>query len=151
MNPQEAWNIVAGHLLSVIPKWRSDILSWLSGGMGGFDESHAVPPIAVFPLVTGPLDDEYGDVLTRALLQHYKDVDGVVDGISTGLHTDGWSGPESQHLRKKRDKFRRWLGRDFDPAVISWVEDEISHLDRRIEATEISEERDSWNRPKNTT
>lgn len=151
-------------------KWRDDLLNWLKGGLGGFHESDTVPPIAEFPLQTvldwiaqdpegrasmiahcapRSLDDEYGGTLTRALLVNYRDLDGVTGGISANFHSGGWSGPESQYLRKKRDRFRVWLGKGFDQNVVSWVEHEITYLDRRIEASEISEERESWNRPFN--
>lgn len=168
MNPTEAWNIVTSHLLSVAPKWRFDLLNWLKGGLGDFDEKEIVSPISEFPLqlvldwiVEDPetrasmiahcapssLDDEFGGALTRALLADYRNLDGVLSGISCNFHSGCWKGPRSQHLRARRDRFRVWLSKDFDVNVISWIEEEIVQLDREIEAAEISEERESWNRP----
>ncbi|MHB9118730.1 MAG: hypothetical protein ACYC2R_10710 [Burkholderiales bacterium] len=95
------------------------------------------------------LDDELGGALTRALLVSYRDVDGVLSGISANFGSGGWRGPRSQHLRTKRDRFRGWLSKDFDRNVMTWIESEIACLDQGIEAAEISEERESWNRPSN--
>ena len=168
LNPVGAWEIITSHLLSTAPKWRSDLLNWLKGGMSGFGEKNSVPPIAEFPpqnildwiaqdtearasmiahCAPRSLDDEYGGALTRALLANYRTLDGVVNGISCIFHSGGWTGPRSQHLRARRDRFRAWLSKGFDGNVISWIEEELVQLDREIEAAEISEERESWNRP----
>lgn len=168
MNPTEAWGIVASHLLSGAPEWRVDILNWLKGGFGSFDEKDIVPPIAEFPLqlilnwieqdpekrasmiahcAPRSLDDEFGGALTRTLLTNYRNLDGVVSGISCNFHSGCSSGPRSLYLRARRDRFRAWLSKDFGVNVMSWIEDEIVDMDREIEAAEISEERESWNRP----
>ena len=168
INPSEAWMIVTAQLLSAAPKWRSDLLNWLKGGIGGFGEKNSKPPIAEFPLqlvldwiaqdtaarasmiahcAPSSLDDEYGGALTRALLTNYRNLDGVANGISCNFHSGGWTGPRSQYMRAKRDRFRAWLSKGFDGNVMSWLEDQIVQLDREIDAAEISEERESWNRP----
>lgn len=168
MSPAEAWEIVVSHLLSSAPEWRVDILNWLKGGFGSFNEKNVVPPIAEFPLqlilnwieldpeerasmiahcASRSLDDEFGGALTRALLTNYRNLDGVVSGISCNFHSGCWSGPRSQYLRARRDRFRVWLSKDFGVNVMSWIENEIVDMDREIEAADISEERESWNRP----
>lgn len=168
INPSGAWSIVTAHLLSTAPKWRGDLLSWLKGGFGGFDEKNLVPPIAEFPLqlvldwiaqdsegrasmiahcAPRSLDDEFGGALTRALLTKYRNLDGIINSISCNFHSGGWTGPRSKHLRARRDRLRAWLSKNFDVNVMSWLEEEIVQLDREIETAEISEERESWNRP----
>ncbi len=169
LNPAEAWAIITSHLLAPAPKWRGDLLNWLKGGFGGFGhQKESTPPIAEFPaqMVMGwvaqdidarasmiahcapkSLDDELGGELTRALLEKYRTVDGVTVAISCNFSSGGWSGPTSQHLRARRDCFRAWLSRGFDVNVMNWIEEEIVNLDRKIEAEEILEERESWNRP----
>ncbi|MDB5801741.1 MAG: hypothetical protein JWL63_2680 [Rhodocyclales bacterium] len=166
--PAPAWEVVTKHLLSITPKWRGDILHWLKGNLGWFGRAITKPPIAEFPLeevlawtsadpafrapmvahaAAPSLDDEMGGALTRALLARYVDERGVVSGITANFHSGGWSGPESEYLRKKRNQFRAWLSKDFEPNVCTWIENEISYLDKNIEAAEIKEERESWNRP----
>lgn len=148
--------------------WFMDMFRWLKGGFGGFDERNLVPPIAEFPLqlvldwiaqdpearasmiahsAPNSLNDEFGGALTRALLTNYRNLDGVVSGISCNFHSGGWTGPMSKYLRTKRDRFRAWLSKGFDVNVMSWIEGEIVRFDREIESAEISEERESWNRP----
>ena len=167
-NPAGAWVIITAHLLEPAPKWRSDLLNWLKGGIGGFGENNSTPPIAEFPAqlvmdwiaqdvdarasmiahcAPSSLDDRLGGELTRALLTLYRMIDGVETGISCNFGSGGWVGPMSKHLRGRRDRFRAWLSQGFDVNVMSWIEDEIVQLDREIEAAEIAEERESWNRP----
>jgi len=167
-DPNESWTVVANHLLSAIPQWHFDILNWLKGGLRGFGESLQRPPIAEFPLETvlawiaeipsqrasmiahaapSSLEEHLGGALTRALLDHYSDEEGVLSGISANFHSGVWVGPESQYLRKKRDQFRNWLGKGFTYNVYRWIENEIQYLDRRIESCEIEEEREQWSRP----
>jgi len=168
LNPAVAWEIIAAHLLEPAPIWRNDLLNWLKGGMGGFGEENCAPPIAEFPVqmvldwiaqdvdarasmiahcAPDSLDDRLGGELTRALLTLYRMIDGVETGISCNFGSGGWVGPRSKHLRGRRDRFRAWLSQGFDVNVMSWLEDEIVQMDREIEAAEITEERESWNRP----
>lgn len=165
MNPIEAWRIVASYLLSSAPEWRVDILNWLKGGLGSFDEKEIVPPIAAFPpqlvlnwieldpevrapmiahCAPSSLDDEFGGALTRALLANYQNLDGVISSIHCNFHSGCWSGPRSQHLKARRDRFRVWLSKGFDwhVKVKAWIDDEIVNLDREIEAAGILEERE---------
>jgi hypothetical protein len=37
-DPTGAWKIVKVHFEKTLPKWRSDLLHWLKGGLSGFDE-----------------------------------------------------------------------------------------------------------------
>jgi len=168
INPAGAWEIISTQLLEPAPKWRGDLLNWLKGGIGGFGERNSVPPIAEFPAqmvmdwiaqnaearapmiahcAANSLDDKFGGELTRALLENYRTADGVTVAISCNFGSGGWTGPRSKHLRARRDRLRVWLSRGFDVNVMAWIEDEIVDLDREIEAAEISEEREPWNRP----
>lgn len=58
------------------------------------------------------------------------------------LYTDGWSGPASEHYRKKRDQARFWLNGETSPHVIEWLEKYIDGLTSQIEREEITEERE---------
>jgi hypothetical protein len=74
----------------------------------------------------------------------YSSVDGVGNGISAIFHSGGFTGPRSQHLKRRRDKFRTWLSAGFQYEVTRWIEDELDDLDQSIEAAEINEERDRF-------
>jgi len=161
-NPFGAWEIVKEHLEETLPKWRSDLLNWLKGGLATFDEAGPRGTIVDLPLpeildwieenpesragliaqaCPRTLDDINGGKLTRELLQKYSQYEGVQNGISCNFHSGGWSGPTSAYLKRKRDKFRRWLGAGFEIEVTQWIETEIEYLDQNIEREETQEER----------
>jgi len=161
-DPAGAWEIVKSHFEEALPKWRIDLFNWLKGGLSTFDEKDSKGAIVDLPTleilewikedagsraalmahaVPGTLDDEHGGQLTRELLSKYGQYDGVRDGISAAFHSGGWTGPASTYLKRKREKFRRWLGAGFDIEITQWIEAEIESLDRRISHEEINEER----------
>jgi hypothetical protein len=161
-DPSGAWKIVKAHFEDTLPKWRGDLFHWLKGGLGTFDEADPRGAIVDLPALEildwiqedpdqraaliahaapGSLDDEKGGRLTRELLRRYGQLDGVKSGISATFHSGGWSGPTSAYLKRKRERFRRWLAMGFEIEITQWVEAEIEYLDRRIEREEIDEER----------
>ena len=164
-NPSGAWQIVRNHFEICLPKWRSDLYSWLKGGLSAFDQDNnsaaiidlpvseiiewiEIDPVSRAGLIAhttlATLDDESGGLLTRELLHKYGNIDGVVSGISATFHSGGYSGLTSVHLKGKRDKLRKWLASGFKAGVVQWIESEIKQLDKQIEHEEIYEERDRF-------
>ena len=138
------------------------MINWLKGGYGGFRERDTRGPIADLPIddilawvaddpenragliahaAPKTLDDKNGGGLTRELIIRYPNVKGVKSGISASFHSGGWTGPTSEYLKRKRDRFRGWLSADFHFEVIQWIASEIEYLDKEIELEEIQEER----------
>lgn len=161
-DPIGAWKIVRAHFEESLPEWRSDLFQWLKGGLSGFDEKDPIGAIADLPVpeilewieedpepravlmahaTPRTLDDELGGRLTKELLYRYGQFDGVRNGISATFHSGGWTGPTSAYLKRKREKFRRWLAAGFEIEITQWIEAEIDYLDQRIEREEIDEER----------
>lgn len=161
-DPIGAWQIVRAHFEESLPEWRSDLFQWLKGGLSGFDEKDPIGAIADLPVpeilewieedpepravlmahaTPRTLDDALGGRLTRELLYRYGQFDGVRNGISATFHSGGWTGPTSAYLKRKREKFRRWLAAGFETEIAQWIEAEIDYLDQRIEREEIDEER----------
>jgi hypothetical protein len=162
-DPASGWIVVAKQFEVTLPKWRSDLFSWLKGGLTSFNsEEKRHTPIAAIDVNTilnwisaepelraaliahaapRTLDDEFGGALTRALITQYGQIDGVLSGIRATFLSGGWSGPTSVYLRGRRDKFRTWLAAGYSFEVTQWVESEIEYLDRRIASEEIDEER----------
>lgn len=161
-NPAGAWDIVETHFEESLPQWRDDLFQWLKGGLSGFDEKEPRGAIADLPVpeilewieedpehravlmahaAPRTLDDEHGGRLTRELLHRYGQFDGVRSGISATFHFGGWTGPKSAYLKRKREKFRRWLAAGFEIEITQWIEAEIESLDRNIDREEIDEER----------
>lgn len=165
VSPIDAWETIRKHLEQSLPKWASGILNWLKGGLGGFDEKEKRGAIANLPIpdilvwievdpasragliahaTPGTLNDEHGGLLTRELLARYTHVDGVKSGISASFHSGGWMGPTSEHLKRRRDKLRLWLGAGFHIEVVKWVEEELESLDKSIEREQMKEEREDF-------
>jgi hypothetical protein len=161
-NPSGAWEVIKAHLEETHPEPPRSILNWLDGGLGGFDDKEVRGAIADLPLheilewidenpdsravliaeaAPRTLDDKNGGILTRNLLSKYGQFDGVQSVISGNFNSGGWIGPRSANLKRKRDKFRRWLAAGFDYEITHWIESEIEHLDRNIEIEEFREER----------
>ncbi len=161
-DPTGAWRVIKCHLEEPLSHERYDILNWLKAGLGDIDEDVPRGAIADLPIAdicewieqdpearaaliarttSKTLDDEGSGQLTRLLLQKYGYFDGVKGGISATFHSGGYPGSESTYLKRKRDKFRRWLVAGFEIEVTQWLEHEIEDLDKRIEQAEIKEER----------
>ena len=162
-DPVGAWKIVRTHFEESLPEWRDDLFQWLKGGLHGFDEDNPRGAIADLPVpemikwmeedpepraalmttraAPGTLDEDDGGQLTRELLYRYGQIDRVRSGISCRFHSGGWRGPTSAYLKRKREKFRRWLASGFEIEITQWIEAEIEYLDRNIEREEIDEER----------
>ena len=157
-----AWEVVRAQFEKSLPQWRSDLFSWLKGGLRSFDEDEKVGAIADLPMseiiewieqdvdrraslmahaAPGTLDDVNGGELTRELLARYQNIEGVCSGISATFHSGGWSGLASVYLKRKREKMRHWLTVGYPHEVVQWIEAEVEYLDRRIEHEEIDEER----------
>lgn len=165
-NPTGAWQIVKAHFEASLPRWRFDVVHWLKGGANSFHDSEPRGAIAEFPIdtllqwvevepesrsgliahaVPKTLDDEGGGRLTRELLSRYGHFEGTRSGIGAVFHSGGWSGPTSEHLKRRREKFRKWLASGFEAEVVQWIESELEYLDREIERELISEERSRFN------
>jgi hypothetical protein len=161
-DPIGAWQLIARHFEATLPKWRSDLLSWLKGGLASFHEKAVSAPINLLPVdliiawididpagraglighcVPGTLDLEAGGKLTVALIAKYPAIDGVKNGISAAFHSGGWTGPTSLHLKKKREKLRNWLTQGSGFEVTQWIESELEYIEKNIEREEIAEER----------
>lgn len=154
--------MVARHFEATLPKWRSDLLSWLKGGLASFHEKGDSAPVNLLPVdsiiswididpvaraslighcVPGTLDLEAGGKLLIALIAKYPAIDGVKSGISAAFNSGGWTGPTSLHLKRKREKLRDWLTHGFEFEVTQWIESELEYIDKKIEREEIAEER----------
>lgn len=160
-----AWNVIKGHLEESLPKWRRDILDWLKGGVGEFEEKEPRGVIADLPIhnvlewidenpevragfiasaAPPTMDDINGGKLTRELLRKYRQFDRVQSGISASFHSGGWVGSRTAYLKRKRDKFHQWLAAGFGYEITHWIEGEIEALDQDIELEEIKEERSQF-------
>ena len=162
LDPPGAWEIIVRHIEQALPKWRTDILQWLRGGLSGNEDQTPHGAITDVPIelisnwidvdpeprsiliaraAPRTLDDDGGGALTRFLLEKYGRFEDVKSGISAIFGSGGWSGPSSHYYKRRRDKLRKWLSAGYASEVAQWLEVEIETLDRMIEGEETNEER----------
>jgi MerR family regulatory protein len=79
--------------------------------------------------------------LAREILVRYGHLTDVQHSLLFNFETSGWSGPASEHHRRRRDKVRSWLVGETDTRVIKWLEEYVEYLGRQITRCEIEEER----------
>jgi hypothetical protein len=161
-NPTETWEIIQIFLVDLKTDQAHGILHWLEEERD-FGERSGIRPLTYFPAeaVFGWIDenpetrapviarvapktlDKNGDgFITRELLHRYGHMARVKSALFGNFYIDGWSGPASEHYRKKRDKARAWLNGEKSQNVIEWLEEHIDRLNSQIQSEEISEERE---------
>lgn len=88
------------------------------------------------------LDDNAGGKLTVQFLEAYSDDEELSSALMSHFWTGGWTGPESAHLAKKRDRARAWISQLKSGKIRSWLYRYIDFQNKRIIDAEIREERE---------
>ncbi len=157
-HPLEVWRIIAEILISetenrhVVVRWLADtggdmpkqgsanylpaeeVLRWIK-------EDPEQRQGLVLEILPKTLDQEKGGRLTRLFIEEFCD-DSVTSSLFMHFYMGAWYGPESDYLSKKRDAARRWLAEIPSVKIQLWLEKYIDHLNDRIEAKKIREERE---------
>ncbi len=159
-NPKDTWTIVSGAL----EKKDSShyISSWLGDGFG-FDEGPNAGAIRFFDpnlvmswvldkpetrartiasCLPKTLNENEGGLLTRLFLEKFGNDDVLASYLISHFWTGGWTGSESAHFSKKRDKAREWISGTRHGNVLSWLYRYIQDLSEKIEQAELEEERE---------
>ena len=85
-----------------------------------------------------------GSCLARELLlQHGHDPE-VRSALRANFSTEGWAGPESEHLRGKISWLRDLRAQETNPNVLQWIDEYVAQLDQRAEYARQREEREGW-------
>jgi hypothetical protein len=87
------------------------------------------------------LDENEGGILTNLFLERFGDDDALAGSLIGHFSSGGWTGPESAHLSRKRDKTREWISTTKQGKALSWLYRYTEYLSRRIEHAELEEER----------
>ncbi len=160
--PPETWVIVQNLLGNLDTDLAHGVLHWLEEERN-FEDGPGIRPLTYFPMdevlawvdedienraptiarvAPKTLDKDSDGRITRELLHRFGYLERVKSALSGNFNSDGWSGPASEHYRKKRDQARSWLTGETSPYVIEWIEEYIDELTSQIEYEEISEERE---------
>jgi hypothetical protein len=87
------------------------------------------------------LNQEEGGKLTRLFLEAFGDDGELSEHLLGHFWTGGWTGPESEHFARKRDKARSWISLMKSAKALSWIHRYIDNLNEMIKKAELEEER----------
>lgn len=160
-HPEETWARVTEYLGPPIGLHAYSIKGWLRGeDFQGREEEGAlslVPPEAVWEWVDEDIENRAWYLATfvpkllfreedricwaRQILIRYGEREDVRTNLITNFSSEGWTGPESLHLDKRRRQLLAFREGEDDPNVKRWIDEYVSVLQRRIEQAKIMEER----------
>ena len=132
----EAFGLGGSHILEVVPY--DAIWEWV-------DEDLASRPsyLATFvpKAMRGPGDQP---CLAREVLVRYGQNHEVRDSLCANFSSEGWTGPESQHLASKLAWLQDLRGQETDPNVLIWIDEYSEETAARAEFARQEEERRGW-------
>jgi len=80
--------------------------------------------------------------LAREVLARYGDRDDVKNEMMSNFSTEGWRGPESSHLRGKKEDLLNFKQGETNRNVRRWIDEYIGIVDREIKRARVREERE---------
>lgn len=139
----------------------SFVLRWLQGreavfGGRGAGCLHRVPRellwqwVDIDPVERAPslarhvlnsFDGEEG-ALTREVLARCGGVEDVLGELHANFTSEGWSGSEAEHYRRRLTAVVRWIEGETNEHVLRWLAERRDTLTRRVNAASVEEERD---------
>jgi len=159
--PEQVWATVTKYLGPPIDSRAFRIRQWLRGGE--FFETGHEGALAFFPLekiwqwvdaevdrrawylatfVPMQLFREAGKIcFAREVLVRYGRRKDVRSNLIANFSTEGWSGPASLHLKKKKKQLLDFKKQEPNENVKLWIDEFVSILDSDIEREKIEEER----------
>ena len=159
--PEELWTQITEYLGPPIDSRAFHIRQWLRGNdffeAGDNGAANLIPPTAIWRWVDGDVEQrgwyvatfvppklfrEEGKVcLAREVLVRYGDREDVRRNLMANFSTEGWTGPTSSHLQRKKEKLLEFKKDEKNQNVRQWVDEYVAILDRDIEQAQIEEER----------
>lgn len=151
--PSNVWRIVAGYLGPPVDSRAFHIYHWLREGALALIPAEPVWEwveediekrawyIANFVPKAFPGDPKSASA--REVLVRYGAREDVRNNLMANFSTEGWTGPESNHLQGTLEKLRTWKKDETNANVLKWLDDYIASVERRLERARIEEERES--------
>ena len=163
-NPWEIWKMATSMLGPPIDGRAFVIGHWLRGsetfGSGGSYILEEIPQHLIWewarecpksrPVILGEFvprvfrGEKDGSCLARELLLQYGYDPEVRSALRGNFSTEGWAGPESEHLRSKITWLRDLRDEETNPNILKWIDEYIAQLDRRAEFARQREEIEGW-------
>jgi len=162
--PEEVWTRITKYLGPPIDSRAFGIRHWLRGRdlfeAGGGGALDLIPPTAIWRWVDGDVEnrgwyvaylvpptlfrDEGKVCLAREVLVRYGGREDVRRNLMANFSTEGWTGPRSLHLQRKKDELLQFKEGEPNHNVRRWINEYVAALDRDIERSRIEEERDDF-------
>jgi len=80
--------------------------------------------------------------LAREVLVRYGNREKVRTRLMANFSSEGWSGPQSEHLERKKHNLLEFKQGETDGHVKRWIDEYVENIDRQIERARINEERE---------
>lgn len=161
--PAEVWQIITDYLGPPIDTRAFHLTHLLRGGTL-FEEEESplqhVPPEEIFKWVNENIEErawylasfvqpifgggEGTTSLAREILVRYGDREDVRNNLMANFSTEGWTGNESEHIRKKIEALLRTRDSETNQNVISWIVDYVRRLEDQMKKALDREEREDW-------
>ena len=160
--PEETWMRISDRLGPPIDERAYLLKDWLRGEDSWGREQEGtlsmIPPGAVWRWVDEDVDGrawylasfvpkllfrEEGRICwAREVLVRYGARDDVRRNLTANFSTEGWTGPASLHLQRKKQHLLDFLEEERNENVKRWINEYVSQIAERIESARITEERE---------
>src|ERR1700730_5378355 len=163
--PREVWAITAPLLGPPIDSRAYSIKDWLRGGEPSFGGKETEPILSYIPLqdlwtwVDQDVDrrawylasfvpkdlinNPAKPCVAQETLNRYGDRDDVQRNLIANFSSEGWTGPESEHYRSKKEKLENLLEAEVEPRVREWLHLYVGYLRKSVEQARMEEEREN--------
>ncbi|MBE7551762.1 MAG: hypothetical protein HS126_11905 [Anaerolineales bacterium] len=163
--PREVWTQIIPYLEE---SYAWQLTNWLKGDTFSFTENNEdekavlplIPQEVVWEWVEENVEERAWYLATfvppvfekentqfswaRELLIRYGHRDDVRRNLSSNFSTEGWTGNESEHLKRKKQKLLDYRQKETNDNVKQWIDDYIDSIERRIEHARVVEEREDF-------
>lgn len=158
--PHEVWKKITQYLGPPMDSRAFDFRQWLRGGefyeakegaltfiplekIWAWVDEHVENRawyIASF-VPKGLFREEGKPCLAREVLARYGGREDVRSNFTANFLSEGWTGPESLHYQKKKEKLLEFKKGENNENLKRWIDDYVTLLDGEIERSRIEEER----------
>lgn len=159
--PEKVWEIIAKYVGPPIDSRAFRITRWLRGdeelGAGGSALS-TLPPENLWQWVENDIEtrawylatfvpktlfrEKERICLAREVLIRYGSQKKVQNSLMSNFSTEGWTGPESLHLQKKKQALLDFREDETVEIVKEWIDEYVDSLDKEIDRAKIRAERE---------
>jgi len=160
--PEQVWEIITKYVGPPSDFRTFRITDWLRGDEGFGVEGGAlsiIPPENIWQWIENDIEtrawylasfvpktlfqENERTCLAREILIRYGSQKKVRSSLMSNFSTEGWRGPESLHLQRKKQDLLDFREEETVEIVKEWIDEYVDNLDKEIDRAKIREERES--------